>query len=1511
MTELQVYWGYYEMSKINRFRIVNLSYNNDSIKIDDEIFSLDGESSLLSLRNGGGKTVLVQMITALFVNQKYRNLGDRLFSSYFTTGKPTFIMVEWALDMNQGYLLTGMMLRKNMNTAEDDTELLEIINFTAEYKEACTNDIANLPIISHDNSNKRLRGFGDCKQIFDELKIKKENKFNYYDMTVQNQKKQYFSKLKEYQIDHKEWESIIRKVNLKESGLSELFANAKDERGLIEKWFIEAIENKLNQEKSRINGFEKIVLQLIKQYKNNESKIKKREIILKFEEDSKQIYEQIDRYIESENNEIVQNNKIANFIIEVDNTINVLENEKRSVEDSISRISELIRKTNYDMLSFEYYELEGEKSELVLAQCDKEALITSLEKEKKDLTRKKGKLKCIKQNSRCRDIEKKVKKYEEQKNAILLENIDKKKELSNLGRILIEYYSAELERVTSNIEECDSQIISYQKILQENRGNIDVNKEKINKCNKEIGKSEERIASYDKYEMEFTKRYTIQLNRTIIGEYEAGTIEILKRDIGNELSDKKKTLLESKNKFEKLGITANSVKSNKDECIRKIATYEAKKKSITDKLSIIKSEEEQRKTIIKYINGDETDLYNRDLLISKYDSKIKDLDRLLHEQIKLREDLKDEYTRLKDGKLIELPDSIKEYFSDSEIDVIYGMEWLKKNGNTLEYNQKLIEINPFLPYSIILKKEDIIKLEQDKTEIYTTFPIPIIEKECLETASISNKSAIIKLDNIRFFVMFNNHLLDSKKLELLLLEKNHLIEEVENKIQIRTEEIEYYRKYKDILYNQILTKEYKEECEEEYTECNEELVKLDKENEMIINSIKKLEEEIDFCNKDIIELSSRITILTQEEQDCINLEAEYNEYLAARNTLDTINIELNTIWKDIFKLEQENNTIESDIRQENDKLSKLSNEKDGYRDKCNKYKEYVDMAKNELLEAAKLASEETYEDNKADLKKDIRMYDAEIDYVRIEARYDSISEKISRRLPEIEQELQIETNEYEQSKEELLYLEQEYKLCFEEYKNCIYSREEEEKINSKIEKIEKDKNTVNIQFNELDKQIGIIVLKIENKLESIFNETGEGSPTDRNTLIISDFKATINVNRSEQEKQQSLLSKINKHINYVQIIQQSSLEYKYLELKEVITFDKEIISMSEKEIKEYWGILTRDRRKYIEFKNAVKDKTTAIIRDISTKQEYQDEYFKKGFNSLLSVVDSSESLKKQMDTTVYSYDSIMYKLDIDLKNIAEEQKKVEEILLEYVKDIDTNMNQIDKNSTISIRDKSLKMLKIKVPDWDENSNIYELRIHDFIEEITKQGVCTIDSGNNIEEYLGKRINTKNLYDSIVGISNIGVGLYKIEAEREVQISWANVASNSGGEGFLSAFVVLSCLLSYMRRDESNMFVSKEEGKVLIMDNPFAQTNAEHLLKPLMEIAKKTNTQLICLSGLSGDTIYNRFDNIYVISIVNSNIKRNMSYMRSEHIKGEKEQKSMVLSQFKTEQASLFDLIEEY
>lgn len=146
------------MSRIEKIRILNLNYNGNTIRIDDEIFDLAGESTLISLRNGGGKSVLVQMIVSLFVNKSYRDFGDRPFKSYFTTNRPTFIITEWKLDQNQEKFMAGMMVRKSQKE-DNDTEELEIYTFTGSYTDACSYDLEQLPVV------KKRRRQKDTKRI--------------------------------------------------------------------------------------------------------------------------------------------------------------------------------------------------------------------------------------------------------------------------------------------------------------------------------------------------------------------------------------------------------------------------------------------------------------------------------------------------------------------------------------------------------------------------------------------------------------------------------------------------------------------------------------------------------------------------------------------------------------------------------------------------------------------------------------------------------------------------------------------------------------------------------------------------------------------------------------------------------------------------------------------------------------------------------------------------------------------------------------------------------------------------------------------------------------------------------------------------------------------------------------------------------------------------------------------------------------------------------------------------
>ena len=75
------------------------------------------------------------------------------------------------------------------------------------------------------------------------------------------------------------------------------------------------------------------------------------------------------------------------------------------------------------------------------------------------------------------------------------------------------------------------------------------------------------------------------------------------------------------------------------------------------------------------------------------------------------------------------------------------------------------------------------------------------------------------------------------------------------------------------------------------------------------------------------------------------------------------------------------------------------------------------------------------------------------------------------------------------------------------------------------------------------------------------------------------------------------------------------------------------------------------------------------------------------------------------------------------------------------------------------------------------------------------------------------------------------------------------------------------------------------------------------------MAKKDKHAVDLSFRLGSDSIYNRFDNIYVLKLVESSIRNGVQKVDVTHMKGE-EAKRMVLSEFKMEQMSLFEMMEE-
>ncbi|CAG9358319.1 Chromosome partition protein Smc [Clostridium perfringens NCTC 8239] len=1463
------------MSKINKLRFVNLNYNHNTMKIDDETFYLDGQDTMLNLRNGGGKSVLVQMVMAPLVNKRYRALKDRTFESYFTTNTPTYIMIEWILDDEAGYLLTGMMVRKkDVLSDEDSKDKLDIINFIHEYKEKNEYDIKRIPIVEINNGKKMVKSFLNSKKLFEELKKNKEVRFNYYDMNNPVTTKNYFEKLQEYKINHKEWETIIKQINLKESGLSELFIKAKDSSGLVKSWFLPAVENKLRKDEDRIKNYRNLVKRYIEQYKANKANIDKKEKIELFNKLSEDIKNSCDEFILTIEERKGLENKIANIIRILKNNYEDKENEEKELECLINQLVEKIAELFYEEYSIKIYRKEDKIEELEEYVKELDNLVNKSKEEKKALNRKNEILECSKIHKEYQSRSQELQSLESELKILTKKKDDNTPHINNIGFTIREILNKEISDMKEKVDErkTDINVLEFEKEKLKNI--LNENRLLINKLKGREGFLKASLESFDKIQSNFNDKYNENIIRNISGYFNEESLLSIRRNIEDYNFDLNKNM---KNITEDIFYNKEILKSKNNEKERNTKLMFDFENQLKNNESLIEELDEKVKIcidVIKYIDFGEERVFDTEDILNAFYTKIDFLEREKSKLIRQEEDILDELDKLEGGRVLELPKEIKKKLEYKDIKIIYGMEWLKKNGYSTEKNIEVVKNNPFIPYSLIMNSSEIEILKREGLDIFISNPISIINRLDLESNFLEVDQSMVSFNKLNFFVSFNNKLLDEKELIKLIEEKKQYLESIRSNIENRKNEIRFLEKKKEIIQYSKLDKEKYENVKREKTFLEKKIIEI-RENEIsIARELGKIEINISELENTKKVLEENIRKNLEKINSFNELIEEYNKYKDNKDELSLIEFKIEEINK--FLKENENRELEIDKT-----LKDINNIMVSYNNSLEKLK-------SEAIEFSFYKEGLFIKKDKEDLLAEFYVLNKQI--TASEKDLKKRREEKSRAFKEIEDELNAKANKYN--------------VAEAEYINEVYNINRDFELKDLMEKEDKNYNYLKDKRSNILQEIASEKSNVENLYESLEKDLGKTKAKSKALLYDKNFKeeiAKLKIEKASNEKKiKEVINEKNKIDKYLIDLSQ---------FNEFVIEKEEDIFIDIKDLDNTIGSIKRDlfEKKDLELKKEAK--LNNCIVDIENKDSFRNEnIFKSSIQSLKSLVSKPIKFKEHLNLVINSYNSIIEKLLIDIKLIEDEEEKILDSILEYIEEVNKNISIIDDNSSININNKRVKMLNITVQDFEKNKINYRLKLKDYIEAIRERAIKELEKNNSIEEIISNNITLFKLYDEIIGVENVEIKLYKIEENRQRIISWDEVSKNSGGEGFLSAFVILTSLLSYMRKDENDIFSRKEDGKVLIMDNPFAQTSSSHLLKPLMDIAKKSNTQLICLTGLGGDSIYNRFDNIYVLNLVSSKLNNSIKYMKSEHIKGDKEEKTEIIvsSRLKIEeQTSLF------
>ena len=229
---------------------------------------------LLNLANGGGKSVLVQMMLQPILPT--RRIHKRKIDDYLsTTSAPTYIMLEWKLDNTARpfYLLTGIAMC-SIGQSGDQASRTKYFTFLNYYDEANAFDIRNIPLIEHREGGVTYVPYEAARNL---LKQTKGDSFRFRCFAF-DESEAYKAALRQYGILPEEWQ-LIADINDKEGGVDELFSACKTSDSLMDRWILKTVSEELSQGSTELT---ELFRTLISSILDKEEKLKEKELLEAF-----------------------------------------------------------------------------------------------------------------------------------------------------------------------------------------------------------------------------------------------------------------------------------------------------------------------------------------------------------------------------------------------------------------------------------------------------------------------------------------------------------------------------------------------------------------------------------------------------------------------------------------------------------------------------------------------------------------------------------------------------------------------------------------------------------------------------------------------------------------------------------------------------------------------------------------------------------------------------------------------------------------------------------------------------------------------------------------------------------------------------------------------------------------------------------------------------------------------------------------------------------------------------
>lgn len=1424
------------MPQISKIRIVNCCYNDGNRLIPDELFDLSSPesdetlNSLFNLNNGGGKTVLVQLIMQPV--KPHAMAGSRHIEEYFLRSSDhSYVLIEWKKDNSREKLLTGISIAASQSQSEENTRgnSIKYYTFKTEYTDHSPYSIETLDLSK--NVNGRF-----VPESFDYVREKAKASKGALEYYSSDESVKWTTQLLNYGILRSEWESVIEPLNRDEGGLSQYFEDAKTSDKLLNKFIIPAIDQKLKSASSKgmDSSLETMLCNYAKKISEKDDVIKERDtnqgLLKELNELAKISGELVkinDRRVDSIGVTKGFRQALNRKITQTEGEITDLEEQIENENKNISHIDHEEKSKNY-YLADDKFKKENESFVKAKILLDTASEKVSLMKHRADV------LMCAKAFNEINECEGKISGLKQQIDD-KENNSDAAQRIGSLKYSIKLLAENDLEKNQNTSEKLQGEKNVKEKEKDElSAGQADA-KQKLSVAKDVHTGLAAELSVNKKHTDALVEKLELPIMRRLDGFYPEDEIVSTGEQKKKEKADREEKAKLIQHEISAIDEEAEKIpymiSDIKVEIGRKENIKEIHEKALGDyEEAFLKITE----VCARYSLESDAAFSDRLRRTVREDKELSEAN--ISGYKKEIEDISSRLEAAKKGNVHILP-KIMEYIGSTGVDYQTGERYicsLMESGSiSCEKADSILKKYPEIAYSLIFNDSRNLNLlinAGNADWLAAAVPLFTMEQMNLILKEEMSPKTFLAVYDKDYFADKAGYMekLNSKKLaaqEALERYKEHLKTAAED-LKL-TESFEYSKEYR--------------------TELEKELSRIQKDIRELNYSIKELEEKKrtlvdkkELLKTELEKLKAEILKLERSLEDIEGLKAMMKEEISLNERLE----------KALFAMEEAQEKYEEITAELSETVKQIE-------ELSLRIKETELLMKevSEILDKVSGAAENEV------IAGDLRT---------LYHQYRSESESLDKDLKTLRADLDDEEKKCRQAKEELSV----YGCDKEEYEKVIFTVSGLTQVKTELKVLEKEKDRCQGVYNECYAEYSAAKQRFDLAKDAL--AVFDGILLSK-TQIGKDFKkrkgeaeAHIKKMNFAIREKNGIRGKTDKVLSGVNIYMDESFE------------NVPVIAVELSEVVEsQWDALLKELKRSGNAFGLKKDEFNRMIGD--TIREYRSKAFSEMILKLDMIAgllendrikgDKLFTVNESISAMISSVEKINKKIETDLKEIENDFSDIVDQCMNQGKRIYDDLRMIAGSSKVHIFEgkPQVQMVKFDLPEEKEISEeasrvSIKTEIEHGANEIKEMLAAGTDM-KDIRKKAAKIISSERLLHRYIRRESVQVKVYKIDinSENSTYKRWEDALTQcSGAEKFVVFFAVVLTMMNYTRSNAG--LVDKNAKSVLVLDNPFGSITSAHLLKPMFDITKRFNVQLICFSDINKSDVVNCFENVVKLTV---------------------------------------------